>query len=102
AETRQYQIYLNEIPAPPFQEHERAKEFARLMAAHGADSTWIDSIGNVRALRKGTDNSAGTVVIDAHLDTVFPEDTDVRVVHRGDTLYAPGISDNARSLAMLI
>src|SRR5690606_5110739 len=31
-----------------------------------------------------------------------PEDTDVRVVHRGDTLYAPGISDNARSLAMLI
>lgn len=101
AETRAHHIYLNEIPAPPFNEHERAEEFARLLDLSGADSVWVDSIGNVLALRKGTDGG-GTVVIDAHLDTVFPGGTDVSVTQRGDTLFAPGISDNSRSLAMLL
>ena len=99
--TRLLHIQLNEIPAPPFHERERAKEFARLLGLSGADSVWIDSIGNVKALRKGT-TGGDIVVIDAHLDTVFPEGTDVSVTQRGDTLFAPGISDNSRSLAMLL
>ena len=101
ADTRAHHIYLNEIPAPPFHEQERAKAFARLLRESGADSVWTDSIGNVLALRKGT-TGGETVVIDAHLDTVFPEGTDVSVTQRGDTLFAPGICDNARSLAMLV
>lgn len=101
AETRTHHIYLNEIPAPPFHEQERAKAFARLLSESGADSVWTDSIGNVLALRKGTAGGE-VVVVDAHLDTVFPEGTDVSVTQRGDTLFAPGISDNARSLAMLV
>lgn len=99
--TKENQILLNEIPAPPFKEEKRAEQFMKMLKQAGVDSVWMDSIGNVLALRKGT-VSKGTVVLDGHLDTVFPEETDVSVKHKGDTLYAPGISDNARSLAMIL
>lgn len=101
SETRENHIFLNEIPAPPFKEHQRASHFLRMAKEAGADSVWMDSIGNVLALRKGL-GQKGTVVVDGHLDTVFPEGTDVTVKQKGDTLYAPGISDNARSLAMML
>lgn len=100
-ETRDNHILLNEIPAPPFKEEQRAKSFMQMMKQAGADSVWMDSIGNVLALRTGVGRK-GIVVVDGHLDTVFPEGTDVVVKHRGDTLYAPGISDNARSLSMML
>ncbi len=54
----------------------------------GADSVWIDSVGNAIGLRKGT-GGGRTVVIEGHLDTVFPKGTDVTVKVRGDTLVAP-------------
>jgi len=94
-------ITLTEIPAPPFQETKRAKEFKLLLENAGADKVWIDEVGNVIALKKGTDGSK-IVVLDAHLDTVFPEDTDVVVQQKGDTLYAPGIGDDTRGLTMVI
>lgn len=94
-------IYLNEIPAPPFGEMERAKAFAEMLQKTGVDSVWIDSIGNVIALRKGTKRNK-TVALDAHLDTVFPEGTDVKVNINQDTLFAPGIGDDTRGLAILV
>ncbi len=94
-------IRLTEIPAPPFKETERAIAFQKLLAGCGGlDSLWIDEVGNVLALRKGF-SSKKTIALDAHLDTVFPEGTDVSVEQRGDTLYAPGIGDDTRGLAML-
>jgi len=94
-------ILLTEIEAPPFKEDKRAAQFLKMMKATGVDSIWIDKIGNVLALRKGKTGNK-TVVLDAHLDTVFPEGTDVTVKMRGDTLYAPGAADDTRGLAMLI
>jgi acetylornithine deacetylase/succinyl-diaminopimelate desuccinylase-like protein len=41
-------------------------------------------------------------VLDAHLDTVFPEETDVTVKMKGDTLYAPGVGDDTRGLVMVV
>jgi acetylornithine deacetylase/succinyl-diaminopimelate desuccinylase-like protein len=58
-------------------------------------------VGNVLALRKGSGNGR-TVAFNAHLDTVFPMDTDVKVKHKGDTLFAPGVGDDTRGLAMLL
>jgi acetylornithine deacetylase/succinyl-diaminopimelate desuccinylase-like protein len=66
-----------------------------------ADKVWIDSLGNVLALRKGT-KSTRTVVLDAHLDTVFPEGTDVTVKQKSDTLFAPGIADDTRGLIAIL
>jgi len=94
-------IELTEIPAPPFKESARAQKVKHLFEAAGADKVWVDSIGNVLALRHGK-LATQTVVLDAHLDTVFPEGTDVTVKHHGDTLYAPGISDDTRGLTVIL
>jgi tripeptide aminopeptidase len=93
-------VTLNEIPAPPFMEEERAAAYADMLRVAGADSVWIDGIGNVIALRRGTSGDR-TVALDAHLDTVFPIETDVTVTFRGDTLYAPGIGDDTRGLIVV-
>jgi tripeptide aminopeptidase len=94
-------IELTEIPAPPFKENVRAQKMKELFETAGADKVWIDSVGNVLALRQGK-KSTKTIVLDAHLDTVFPEGTDVTVKHHGDTLYAPGISDDTRGLIAML
>lgn len=100
-QTLKEHILLNEIPAPPFEEEERAKAFLAMLTEEGVDSAWIDEAGNVLALRKGTKGKK-TVVLDAHLDTVFPGGTDVTVKVSGDTLSAPGIGDDTRGLAMVL
>lgn len=94
-------IELTEIPAPPFMEEQRGKRYAEMLTAAGADSVWIDEVGNVLALRKGKGNGR-TIALDAHLDTVFPEGTDVKVTSKGDTLFAPGIGDDTKGLANVI
>jgi len=99
--TIQELIELTEIPAPPFKELIRAQKVKQLFEAEGANKVWIDSVGNVLALRKGK-KSTKTIVLDAHLDTVFPAGTDVTVKHRGDTLFAPGISDDTRGLMVIL
>ena len=94
-------VELTEIPAPPFMEEERGRRFAEMLTALGVDSVWVDEEGNVLALRRGA-GSGGTLAVTAHLDTVFPEGTDVTVRMRGDTLAAPGIADDTRGLAALL
>jgi tripeptide aminopeptidase len=94
------QIRLTEIPAPPFQEAQRAVAVKTLLASSGLE-VQIDKTGNVVGELRGADEKE-IVVLSAHLDTVFPAATDVRVRHEGDRLLAPGISDNGTGLAALI
>ncbi|HEX3868223.1 MAG TPA: M20/M25/M40 family metallo-hydrolase [Gemmatimonadaceae bacterium] len=99
--TVQQQVELTQIPAPPFKESLRAAEYKRRLEAIGLTGVVIDSAGNVVARRRGT-GSGPTVVIAGHLDTVFPEGTDVAVKHDGDRLRAPGIGDDDRGLAVVL
>ncbi|MDA7418515.1 M20/M25/M40 family metallo-hydrolase [Xenophilus arseniciresistens] len=92
---------LTEIPAPPFKEQKRAEAFLARLKALGLADAHIDAEGNVVGLRKGSGNGP-KLLISAHLDTVFPEGTDVSVKERDGRLYAPGISDNTRGLAVLL
>ena len=94
-------IAINEVAAPPFKESERAKLFAQMLRESGLQGVEIDPEGNVLGLRKGT-GSGPLVAIAAHLDTVFPEGTDVRVRREGNRLLGPGVGDNSRSLAVLL
>ncbi|AMQ56266.1 M20/M25/M40 family metallo-hydrolase [Algoriphagus sanaruensis] len=94
-------ILLTEIPAPPFMETARGKKYQEMLEEAGGVQVWMDSIGNVLALRKGTVGER-TVALDGHLDTVFPEGTDVKVKTKGDTLFAPGIGDNTRGLVVVL
>ncbi len=100
-QTIQNLITLTETPAPPFQEETRAEKFREMLETAGADRVWTDEIGNVLALRRGTEGNRN-VVLDAHLDTVFPAETDVNVQKKGDTLVAPGIGDDTRGLSMVV
>ena len=62
----------------------------------------IDAEGNVIALRKGSGGGRPKLVLSAHLDTVFPEGTDVTVKEKDGVILAPGIGDNSRGLAALL
>ncbi|MBA3969531.1 MAG: M20/M25/M40 family metallo-hydrolase, partial [Gemmatimonadetes bacterium] len=101
ARARRDLIELTQIPAPPFKEEVRARRFLQMLRESGADSVWIDSVGNAIGLRRGT-GGGRTVVLEGHLDTVFPEGTDVTVKVRGDTLAAPGIGDDTRGLVVVL
>lgn len=102
-ETLANQIGLTELEAPPFKEHEfgRPELFQKLMEAYGIDSLWMDQVGNILGLRKGSKGNK-TLVIGGHLDTVFPEGTDVSENRRNDTIYMPGIGDNGRGLTVVL
>jgi acetylornithine deacetylase/succinyl-diaminopimelate desuccinylase-like protein len=93
-------IAITQIPAPPFKEEVRAKAFAEMLRKRGLDPS-IDEVGNVIALRKGTE-AGPAVVVSAHLDTVFPEGTDVTVKREGTKLMAPGVGDDSAGLATLL
>jgi len=92
---------LTEIEAPPFKEQKRAEAFLARMKALGLANAKIDAEGNVVGLRKGTGNGP-KLLVSAHLDTVFPAGTDVKVKERDGKLYAPGISDDTRGLSVLL
>jgi tripeptide aminopeptidase len=101
SQTVQEQLDITEIPAPPFQEQRRAQDYLQRVRALGLENATIDSEGNVVAIRNG--NGAGpSLLIAAHLDTVFPETVDTTVEFREGRYYAPGIGDDTRGLAVLL
>ncbi len=95
------QIALTEIPAPPFEEGRRAAAYARMFEERGLKNVRIDDEGNVLGERPGR-SAAPHLVFSAHLDTIFPADTDVKVRREGAVLHAPGIGDDGRGLAVLL
>jgi tripeptide aminopeptidase len=99
--TLEQQIQLTEIEAPPFKEQRRAEEYRRRLMALGYQNVRIDAEGNVIAERPGAPGGP-IIVLSGHLDTVFPEGTDVRVKKEGARLKAPGIADDGRGLAVVL
>jgi acetylornithine deacetylase/succinyl-diaminopimelate desuccinylase-like protein len=96
-------IKLTEIPAPSFMEDKRGAAYLDMLRAHKLAEVERDEVGNVMGIRRGVNPAGGPLVaIVAHLDTVFPEGTDVTVKRSGTRLTAPGVGDNTRSLAVLL
>ncbi len=102
ARTLEEQKRITEIPAPPYKEKVRAEYFLKRMQELGFKDAVIDTEGNVIALRKGTGGGRPKLVVSAHLDTVFPESTDVTVKEKDGAILAPGIGDDSRGLAALL
>ncbi|HEX2094322.1 MAG TPA: M20/M25/M40 family metallo-hydrolase [Longimicrobiaceae bacterium] len=100
-QTVEEQVAICQIPAPPFKEQRRAEDFRRRLEALGLRNVRIDAEGNVIGERPGTPGGP-VVVISGHLDTVFPEGTDVTVRREGTVLRGPGIGDDCRGLAVLL
>jgi len=99
--TLDQQASICQIPAPPFKEQARAAEYAKRFRELGVQNVRVDKEGNVigeiRGVRPGP-----TLMLAGHLDTVFPEGTDVRVKREGTKLTAPGIGDDCRGLAVVL
>ena len=93
---------ITEIPAPPFKEKLRAEYYRQRMQELGFKEASIDAEGNVIALRKGSGGGRPRLVVSAHLDTVFPEGTDVTVKEKDGAIIAPGIGDDSRGLAAML
>ena len=94
-------IQITEVEAPPFKEAKRAKLFAEMLRQSGVSNVEIDAEGNVIGFRRGI-GAGPLIAIAAHLDTVFPEGTNVKVRREGTKLYAPGVGDDSRALAVLL
>ena len=94
------QARLTEIQAPPFQEAPRAAALKELLAEAGL-SVQIDKAGNVIGELRGV-NEKEIVIVSAHLDTVFPAGTEVKVHREGSRMTAPGISDNGTGVVALL
>lgn len=95
------QIHISEIESPTFAEKVRGEEIIRLMKKYGLTDVVMDESGNVVGRRPGTGNGP-VLAIAAHLDTVFPAGTDLKVRVEGDKLYGPGIGDNASGLRSML
>ncbi len=95
------QIRLSEIPAPSFKEEKRAAAVVQIFKDLGLRNVRVDRAGNVIGERPGL-SQRPNLAFCGHLDTVFPEGTDVRVRREGAVLKGPGIGDDARGLAVVI
>jgi acetylornithine deacetylase/succinyl-diaminopimelate desuccinylase-like protein len=95
------QARICEVAAPPFQEAKRAALYAQTFRELGLRAVRIDAVGNVLGERPGRGDGP-RLVFSAHLDTVFPEGTDVRVRREGAVLKGPGIGDDCRGLAVVL
>lgn len=100
-QSRRDLIELTEIPAPPFGEENRARRFAEMLRQAGLSDVTIDEVGNVVGRRSGRSGDR-VVAYSAHLDTVFPPETDVTVRFDDEKMYAPGIGDNTRGLVTVL
>ncbi len=95
-------ITLTEIEAPPFKETIRAKAYLEMLRAEGLTDLEIDAEGNAMGIYKGTGGGGPMLAVAAHLDTVFPAGTNVKVRREGNKLFAPGVGDDSCSLPVLL
>ena len=89
------------IPSPTSKEQQRAKYFLDRLKAVGLDDVRMDSVSNACGVLRGS-GGGPKLMLSAHLDTVFPEGTDLTIKEKDGKLYAPGIADDARGLAAML
>ena len=94
AHTVEQQVELTQIPAFSNQERQKALRFRELMEAEGYAAE-MDEVCNVFTRIPGT-GEGPTLYVTAHLDTVFPMDTDLQVRWEGSKIFCPGIADDTR------
>ena len=94
-------LALQQIPAPTFDEAERARYVRDRMVALGLEHVHMDELHNVYGCLPGQRPGSG-ILITAHTDTVFARDVKLEVRREGNRIYGPGLSDNSISVAALL
>jgi tripeptide aminopeptidase len=93
-------ITIQQIPAPTFQEKARAQYVAQQFAVCNLRQIEIDDLHNVYGVIPGARKSG--IMVSAHTDTVFDENTDLSIRHEDGLIYGPGIGDNSMGVAGLL
>lgn len=93
-------VQIQQIPAATLHEYQRAIFIRDYLLEIGASDTQMDDTGNVYTRIEGTGINP-SIVVSAHLDTVFPLETDLTIRRTVDKIYGPGIGDNSLGLAGL-
>lgn len=93
-------IAIQQIPAPTFDEGERAEFVRGKFLEEGLRDVTMDAAGNVLGRLPG--GNAPPLVVSAHLDTVFPRETDLRLTRDPNRIHGPGIGDNSIGVAALL
>jgi len=93
-------IQIQQIPAPTFLEEKRAEFVRGLFIAEGLDDICVDEAGNVIARQMGR-GIGKPLIVSAHLDTVFPMETTLRVTRGTELIHGPGLGDNSLGVASL-
>jgi tripeptide aminopeptidase len=102
---RRWQLEAIAIPAPPFAEQARAQYFLQQFTTLGLTNPHIDAEGNALAELPSTtppSEPSPIILLSAHLDTVFPANTNCAPTEDGPKILAPGACDNAAGLAALL
>lgn len=94
-------IAVQQVPSPTFEEAARSTFVLDRLRALGLSDVETDCLGNVYGRRPGREPRPA-LLIAAHLDTVFPRETDLRLRYEGDRVYGPGLGDNSTGVAGLI
>jgi tripeptide aminopeptidase len=97
-------LTIQAIPAPTVNEHARARYVEARFKEIGLEDVALDDVGNVYGRTEGSGSGGPALMISAHLDTVFPADTDLGT-HRdaeGGHIYGPGLGDNSLGLAAML
>lgn len=86
------------IPAPTFAEEARLAWLEQALAGAPGER-YRDEAGNL-IWRFG--EGRPRLLVLAHVDTVFPAETELRFERSGDVLTGPGVGDNAAALAVTV
>ena len=92
---------LTAIEAPTFHEEGRARVLAEKFREAGLEDVRIDRGGNVLGLFRGAE-AGPKILVEGHMDTVFPFGSVQGVRRENGYLYAPGVGDDTRALAMIL
>ena len=93
-------IAIQQVPAPTFSETKRAQFVKGLFESEGLQDISVDNVENVYARLPGKGKDL-PLIVSAHLDTVFPHDTDLSTSNKKDRIIGPGIGDNSLGVASL-
>ena len=95
-------IAIQQIPAPTFEESLRAEYIKQRFQQMGLQDVGVDDLYNVYGRIPGQNANAIGIMLSAHIDTVFPQNTNLTIHHEDPVIYGPGLGDNSMGVAGLL
>src|SRR6056297_1728851 len=95
-------VMIGEIPSPTFDEARRVELLQNRFVECGLQNCSSDEAGNALAVLPGKGSEdGGSILITAHLDTIFENEVDHTLLVQADRITGPGVADNSLGLAIL-